>query len=100
MTRYATDLATDGLAAWRLTHLVTADVFPPVEHAREQIMGRFGPDSPVSYLVTCPYCVGVWAGLAIAVARKVAPRQWRWLSQALAFATVAALIEEKVLDGG
>lgn len=94
----ATDLTVDGLAAWRLTHLVVKDEFPPVKAARDAVLDHFGPDSSISYLVGCPYCVGVWAGLAVKALR--ARRRGRWLLGALAAASFAPLIEGALLKAG
>lgn len=59
--------AVDVLAAQRLTRLVTEDKI--TEELRWKAIGRF-PDSKLSYFVTCPFCVSVWAGLAVSVARR------------------------------
>jgi uncharacterized protein DUF1360 len=90
------DLGVDALAAWRLTHLVVADVFPPVAKLREAVLDRYGPESAWSYLATCPYCVGVWAGVAVVVARRRAPRAWSALAEALAVAALVPIIEGKL----
>lgn len=87
------DLLVDALAAWRITHLVIADAFPPVDRARQKVMTWFGPDSSVTYLVQCPYCVGVYAGAAVAAARMLAPRAWRQAGWALAVAAAVPFIE-------
>jgi hypothetical protein len=87
------DLVVDALACWRLTHLIVADVFPPVQRARDAVLDRFGPDSPVSYLISCPACSGVWVGLGVVAARFSLPRMWRPVSQVLAVAAAAPLIE-------
>lgn len=50
-------------ATARLVRLVTEDeIARPV---RQYIDGRW-PESRLNYLVGCPYCVGVWAGLLVA----------------------------------
>lgn len=93
MTDRPLDLLVDVLAAWRLTHFIIADAFPPVDRARQKVMMFFGPDSSVTYLVQCPYCVGVYAGAAVTVARMVAPRVWRRAGWALAVAAAVPFIE-------
>lgn len=51
-------------ATWRITRLITEDeVAAPL---RTEVSRRW-PGSKVEYLVNCPYCVSVWAGLAIVV---------------------------------
>lgn len=84
---------TDALASWRLTHLIVADVFPPIYRARQEIENHFGSDSSLTYLSNCPYCVGVYVGFGVMLARKFAPRWWGPIAEALALAAVAPLIE-------
>ena len=91
------DLVTDCVAAWRLTHLIVEDHFPPVERARDKLLRRLGPEHPGSYLVTCTFCMGVWVGAAVTVARLVAPRAWRPVAWALT-AAAAAPIGERVVS--
>lgn len=87
------DLLVDGLAVWRLTHLIVSDVFPPAQKARDRLLDRLGPDHPVSYAVTCAACTGVWVAGAAAVLRAVAPCWWRPAARFLAVAAAAPLIE-------
>jgi len=89
----ALDLATDCASAWRITHLVTADAFPPVAALRDKVMDFFGPDSSITYLVTCSYCVGIWTGAAVTAARLLTPRAWRPIALALTAAAAAPIIE-------
>lgn len=42
-------------------------------------------------LVTCRWCTGVWVGLGVVAARRIAPRVWDPLARALALAEVAGL---------
>lgn len=57
------DLAIDVAATTRLTRLVVDDgIARPV---REKVESVTGTDSSWTYLVNCPYCVSVWAGLAV-----------------------------------
>ena len=83
----STDLVVDAVAVWRLTHLVVEDQFPPVVAAREAVLERFGPESPISYLVTCAACVGVWAAAAVTAARVVAPRRYKAATRLLALSS-------------
>ena len=83
----------DTLAAWRLTHLVLADSFPPVERAREKVLHRFGPYSPVSYLVSCSFCLGVWSAAVVVAARRLFPDVWRPVAQGLAIAACVPFLE-------
>jgi hypothetical protein len=43
-------------------------------------------------LVRCRWCMGVWAGAAVAAARWTVPDQWAPVAWALAAATVAVLL--------
>lgn len=88
-----TELVEQCLAVWRLTHLIVEDSFPPIQRARDAVFDRLGPDHPVSYLLSCHFCTGVWVGAAAAVARKGCPRLWRPVRGALAAAAAAPLIE-------
>lgn len=58
MIRHLEDVA----ATWRITRLVTED---EIAAPLRRWVGRRWPDSKASYLVNCPYCVSVWAGLAV-----------------------------------
>lgn len=87
------ELVEDALAAWRITHLIVADALPPVAKLRDRILDTLGPDHPVSYLITCPACTGVWVGAAVAVARFAMPRAWRPVARGLAAAAAAPLLE-------
>ena len=47
----------------RVTRLLVADRIS--YRARAAIVVKLGPDNPVSYFITCPWCVSVWVGAAI-----------------------------------
>lgn len=87
----------EGLAVWRLTHLLTEDSFPPIADTREAIIARCGEDHWLSYLVTCVYCTGAWVGVAAVLARRFAPRVWRQASMAAALAAAAPLVEAALM---
>lgn len=55
-------------AVYRITRLLTADSFPPLQSAREAIQHRYGPESWQAYLSECPWCVSVWIGGAVVLA--------------------------------
>ena len=52
------------LATYRATRLIVADAFPPAAAARQAVADRFGDASSWAYLVTCPWCAGVYVALA------------------------------------
>lgn len=60
-------LAVNVLATERVTRLVVEDEI--TRELRYWVQSKW-PTSKVSYLVTCPYCVSVWAGLAVSVVRR------------------------------
>lgn len=67
----ALEAAASVAATHRLTRLVIEDeITRPI---REAITDRW-PESKLAYLITCPWCVSVWAGAAM----TVAPRKLRW----------------------
>lgn len=43
----------------------------------------------LAFLVTCPWCAGMWVGLGAVAARTVAPRSWSRLARALAASELA-----------
>lgn len=66
----ALDVAIRVAAAWRLTKLVVDDEV--TRELREAVEDRW-PGSKAAYLVNCPACVSVWAGLvAVVLPRPVA----------------------------
>jgi hypothetical protein len=94
----ALDFALDALTAWRLTHLLTADVI--LNGPRDAIRDRFGPKSKISFMVGCPYCVGVYVGAGVLAARKLFPRGWPLVARGAALAATAALVEEMMMSAG
>lgn len=53
------------LAAARITRLIVADSFPPIENARQRVRRRWGEVGWQWYLATCPWCMGVWVSGAV-----------------------------------
>lgn len=43
-------------------------------------------------LLRCRWCVSVWLGFGVVVARRVAPRAWGPVARALAFSQVAGVV--------
>jgi len=90
-----TALLTDALAVYRLTKLVNDDEI--FADARDRLLARFPPEEhKFGYLLTCPWCVSIYMGGAVALARAAAPRKWDVLAQALAFSAVTGLVNEKI----
>jgi hypothetical protein len=91
----STDLLVDALAVFRLTKLVNDDeIFADV---RDKLLDRFHPeDTKIGYLITCPWCVSIYAGAAAALARELAPRQWDVVARMLAFSAATGMVAEKI----
>lgn len=113
------ELATDALAAYRLTRLVTADTIaapirdrwveasyvaqgraeqhrphPEVPGAwSEEAMADEDPPK-LAELVVCRWCAGMWVSLGVVAARRTLPRAWGPLATALAFSAGAALLAQ------
>lgn len=63
------------LIASRLTRLAVADQI--TQPARDKVLERRGADHWLTYFVHCPWCVGVWLGVAAALAVWfTAPDSW------------------------
>lgn len=87
-----TTLLLAGLATARLTRLATEDQI--LAGPRARLIRRLGVDHPISYLVTCPWCMSMW------IAAAIAPAAWwagstAWFqipAVALAFSYVTGLL--------
>lgn len=116
------DLATDALATYRLTRLVSADLITLAPRNRiiralyaargdrqardEQTEGApaadtdwtglaiaHGPDAPkLAQLIVCRWCASIWIAAAVTVARHTMPRQWAPVARLLACASAAGLL--------
>jgi hypothetical protein len=91
----ALDLAVDAAATYRLTRLATRDTFPPAVAVRERLEELPAGWSDIAH---CPWCVSVWAGVAVSAARTVAPRAWRPVATALALSAVVGLASTALED--
>lgn len=109
-------LLIEGLAAYRLTRLVTADtITAPVRDAVIEeayyLAGRHqhvaaeadalgwtqaamqDPDVPkLAELVTCRWCTGMWVAAGMLLLRRLAPGLYRPLCELLALSAGAALL--------
>lgn len=83
------DLLTDTLACYRLTRLAVEDSIldGPRAHVRNALKVA-GYDRALEF-TRCPWCLSVWIGLGVVVARRAAPRAWPPIAWALACSTVA-----------
>jgi hypothetical protein len=90
----AVDLLTDGLATFRLTKFVIDDEL--LADARDRFLDKHPPESTkLGYLIGCPWCVSIYLGGAVVLARALAPRQWDLVARALSLSAVTGLIAEK-----
>lgn len=108
------DLATDALAAARLTRLVTTDtITAPLREAiirrayrgspqnnpgwegphRWADLARVDEEAPwQATLMTCDWCAGMWVSFGVGIARRLAPGPWALVARALAIAQAAAIV--------
>lgn len=88
-------LAVGTLATYRLTKLVVSDEI--TSDLREKVFEKFGPpeENKVSYLVTCPHCVSIYAGAAVAFSRMMAPRVAEPVLELLAYSALTGIMAER-----
>jgi hypothetical protein len=88
-------LVVDALATYRLTRLLIEDeIAAPV---RDWVWDRHDPaDSKIGYLFTCPWCVSIWAGAAVVVARRVSPTTWEPVARMLTASAVTGMISTRL----
>lgn len=87
--------AVTALATYRITKLVLDDEI--FAEPRNALLKRFPPnETKLGYLVTCPWCVSVWAGVAVAAGLKVAPKSTEVVAQGLAASALTGLAYERL----
>jgi hypothetical protein len=96
-TSGALRLLVDALAVYRGTKLVIDDKL--TEDLRARVTARFGDadESKVGYLITCPWCVSIYLGGALSVARIVAPssKTVDAVATALALSAITGVLYER-----
>lgn len=92
----AVSVITDVLATYRLTKLIMEDKI--TEDFRNLVYEKFPRDSKLSYLIGCPWCVSVWAGLTIFTLRRISPETADLVSGLLAASAVTGVIYTRGLD--
>ena len=85
----------DALATYRLTRLAMEDKI--TEDVREAVYERF-PSGKVAYLLSCPWCLSIWAGAGIFALRKASPQAADVVSGLLAASAITGVIYNKGLD--
>jgi hypothetical protein len=92
----AVSVLTDILATYRLTKLIMEDKI--TEDFRNLIYEKFPKDSKLAYLIGCPWCVSIWAGLTIFTLRRISPETANVVSGLLAASAVTGVVYTKGLD--
>lgn len=92
-------LASDALATYRLTKLVIDDKI--TEDVRSKIFKEIHRlpkpmQAKVSYFLTCPWCVSIWAAGFLGLLRLKAPNLADYLSTLLAASAVTGILAERV----
>ncbi len=91
----ATDALVGALATYRLTRLAIEDVI--TAKWRNKVLEKFPPtEDKWSYVLTCPWCAGMWAGLVVAGLQATDSKLARALVSALAFSQAVGLAEERL----
>lgn len=93
-----TELVIRTAAAWRLTRLVVDDEI--TRELRDAVAAKHGHGSKLTYLVNCPYCVSVWAGLIAAVLPRRAAGALALSSGTIGIKWIAEVAEAAVARGG
>jgi Protein of unknown function (DUF1360) len=88
-------LLSDALAVYRLTKLITDDKI--TEDLRDLIFEKLPRGHKLQYLITCGWCVSIWAALAIFTLRKISPETADFLSAVLATSAVTGVAYSKGL---
>lgn len=93
------EILLNALATYRLTRLVVQDEITVELRAKafEQIKKLPDPvANKLSYLITCPWCVSIWAAGVLLILRKTSPELAEFLTGLLAASAVAGVISERV----
>lgn len=83
----------DILAVFRLTKLIMEDRI--TLEFREWYWSKFPSNTKIGYLLTCPWCVSIWAAFIVVGARKAFPKSGDILSTILAASAVTGLAYER-----
>jgi hypothetical protein len=94
------DLIVDGLAAARITRLVTTDTFPPAKALREAWVRKFGQGSSLADLIECGWCAGFWIAAGCRAARRLVPGWWGPVAEVFAVAMVGSYLVGKSTEEG
>lgn len=80
-------LLLDIIAVYRITKLIIDDEI--LHEFREKVWEKYPPESTkIGYLITCPWCTSIWAGIVIFTLRKIDPNFTDYLSSILTASAV------------
>lgn len=91
--RSAVNLVTDALAVYRLTKLIMDDRI--TLEFRDWVWNRFPPQTKIGFLLTCPWCVSIWAAAAVIGMRKAFPECGDILSKILATSALTGIAYQR-----
>lgn len=83
----------DALAVYRVVRLLQEDTI--LDRPRGWVERRIEGHKSAE-LLTCPWCLSVWVAGGVVAFRRVAPRQWSPIAEALAFSAVAGVISAEL----
>ena len=83
------------LAGYRITRAIIEDVI--FEGVRNRIWNRFPPTHGLGYLITCPWCTGMYVATALCAGYILIPSVMSIIATALALAASIGIIN-KLLD--
>lgn len=87
------NLLVDIVAVVRLTRLINQDVI--TEPLRDLVWSKFPPNTKIGYLLTCPWCMSIWAGLSITLLRRYLPGVADIVNTTLAASQVTGILANK-----
>lgn len=88
-------LISDILAVFRLTKLIMDDRI--TLEFRDWVWKKYPPNTKMGFLLTCPWCVSIWAAIIVIGARKASPEYGDMLSKILAASAVTGLAYQRGL---
>lgn len=83
----------DALAVYRLTKLVMEDRL--TLEFREWFWNKFPPNTKIGFLLTCPWCVSIWAAFVVIGMYKLSPSGGKVLSEVLAASALTGIAYER-----
>lgn len=87
-TNELVSLGLDVVAVYRLSRLIVEDRI--TDELREYIHEHL--PSEVSYLFNCPWCISIWAAIAIITLRKINPEIADYLSTILTASAITGAV--------